>query len=161
MFYRSRIITVWLVWLAGAVSTPALADPSAVVRAATALLASPAYDLADTLGSRAQSPLIEQDELLSYLAGKDNFTLIDARSAGEFAAAHVAGAINIPAAASAVPDTPLPGDLDRPLLVYCSTGQRAARLTEKLLAQGYRNVRVLPAQQLLFQDALVVFNCGA
>ena len=66
--------------------------------------------------------------------------IIDVRSPGEFAAGHVAGAINLPLdvlaeqAATALPSR------DTPLLLYCLSGARSGVGVQWLLSQGYRDV---------------------
>lgn len=105
--------------------------------------------------------LIEQQLLMSYLADNSAFTLIDARSPEEFIQGHVQGAINIPVDQLEELRGELPQQPDAAILVYCKSGKRARRLADTLAAQGYTNVRVLPSQQLVFYDKLVVFNCGA
>lgn len=115
----------------------------------------------DTAATGDKSPeLIEQKLLLSYLADNSAFTLIDARSPEEFAQGHVQGAINIPLDHLDELREALPQQRDAAILVYCKSGKRARRLADALVAQGYTEVRVLPAQQLKFYDNLVVFNCG-
>jgi phage shock protein E len=62
--------------------------------------------------------------------------LLDVRTAAEYAAGHVAGAINIP-----VDDlSSRLGEIDpgRPIVVYCQSGARAARATQTLCDAGYK-----------------------
>ncbi|MGI9295469.1 MAG: rhodanese-like domain-containing protein [Pseudomonadales bacterium] len=121
---------------------------------------------ADTAGSEtAESEpdidSIEQSLLLKYLTDHSLFTLIDARSAEEFAANHIEGAINVPTSTEQSPDLQaLPVDKGSPLVVYCSSGKRATMLSEELRDAGYRDVRVLPPRQIMFNDTIAVFNCG-
>ncbi|WP_193161670.1 rhodanese-like domain-containing protein [Microbulbifer hainanensis] len=127
-------------------------------RLAFILLVLPITAIAD---DTAQTPMIEQGRLLSYLADKSAFTLIDARSPEEFRASHVDGAINIPHSALDAHRQQLPEDLDGAILIYCKTGVRAGKLAEALRRLGYHNVEVLPSKQLMFYSDMVVFNCGA
>lgn len=103
---------------------------------------------------------IAQKTLLNYLAGKEKFTLIDARSPAEYDAGHIWGATNVPANTD-LDTADLPEALDSPLVVYCKSGVRAETLQTNLLAKGYTNVRVLGPAQMLWADDLPVFNCGA
>lgn len=105
-------------------------------------------------------PLIDRSLLLDYLADTDTFTLLDARSEQEFATGHIYGAVNIPHDALDEFAAALPTDLDAPLVVYCKTGLRAARLQEQLSARGYTRVRVLGPKQLVWSDTAPMFNCG-
>lgn len=104
--------------------------------------------------------LVERGLLLGFLADPTTLTVIDARSPDEYAARHVAGAVNVPADALEAHRDRLPADRRAPIVVYCATGQRAARLREALVALGYADVRVLPRRQLFWTDSMLVFNCG-
>lgn len=67
---------------------------------------------------------------------------IDVRESFEFAADHVAGAVNIPASAllAGVPQLrEVPKDT--PLVVYCGSGSRAAIAAKIFGAMGFTNVR--------------------
>lgn len=76
--------------------------------------------------------------------------LIDVREPGEFAAGHLPGAINIPRGvlefqieahpAMGCATQPALADRERPLLVYCRTGGRAALAVQSLLAMGFVDV---------------------
>ena len=104
---------------------------------------------------------IPQEVLLQYLAGKEVFELIDARSEQEYEAGHIYGALNVPHDADLSKVDALPSELDAPLVVYCKSGLRAVKLQERMEAQGYTNVRVLAPGQMMWSDSLPVFNCGA
>ncbi|HWK54952.1 MAG TPA: rhodanese-like domain-containing protein [Hyphomicrobiales bacterium] len=104
---------------------------------------------------------VPQQQLLDYLAGKSELTLVDARSTAEYDAGHIYGAVSVPLDTSADALTAaLPEDLSSPLLVYCKTGIRAMQLQQRLTAAGYTDVRVLGPTQMLWADALPMFNCG-
>ncbi len=71
-------------------------------------------------------------------------TVIDVRTADEFAEGHVATAVNVP-----VEDLPthlaevnklVGGDRSRPVVVYCASGGRAATAKTDLEAAGYSHV---------------------
>ena len=104
---------------------------------------------------------IPQSVLLQYLAGQEVFELIDARSAEEYAAGHVYGALNVPHDADLSRSEALPESLDTPLVLYCKSGLRAHKLSLRLAEMGYRDVRVLAPGQMMWAEALPVFNCGA
>lgn len=118
-----------------------------------------------TLSGQAEEVTIQpipQAELLQYLAGKSDFTLLDARSPEEYAAGHVWGAINLPHDAALDEAPGLPQDLEKPLVVYCKSGLRALTLQRRLQEAGYSQVRMLaPGQMLWAGEDLPVFNCGA
>ena len=70
---------------------------------------------------------------------KERLTLVDVRSANEFASGHIEGAINIPA-----PD--LRTDLrrltkDRPIVLICGTGHRSSLGASLLRRRGFKDVR--------------------
>lgn len=103
---------------------------------------------------------IDTAELLAYLAGRGAFTLLDARSAEEYQVGHVYAAVNVPHDAVDPHLAMLPEDLDAPIVTYCKTGMRAARLAERLRELGYRDVRVLGPRQMFWSDTAPMFNCG-
>jgi len=112
-------------------------------------------------GDPAPAPeRIDRSLLLRYLADKSAFTLFDARSPEEFEAGHVDGAVRLPIEAVERGHPALPASLDAPILVYCRSGRRAAAVVAALAALGYRDARVLPSEQLVFHDGLIVFQCG-
>ena len=106
-------------------------------------------------------PLVPQAELLRFLVDTNTFTLIDARTADEFEAAHVTGAINVPHDQLADFDAQLPVEHDVPLVIYCRSGVRAGLLKAQLVERGYHNVRVLRGEQIFWSGGLAVFNCAA
>jgi phage shock protein E len=111
--------------------------------------------------SDAAGALVPQAELLRFLVDTKTFTLIDARNAEEFDAAHVTGAINVPHDQLTDFDAQLPVDRTAPLVVYCRTGVRAGLLKAQLAERGYHNVRVLRGEQIFWSGGLAVFNCAA
>lgn len=70
-------------------------------------------------------------------------TLLDVRTAEEFAAKHLDGAVNVPV--DVVVAKPEVGPKDTQIVVYCRGGRRAARAVEALRAHGYTNVVSLGA----------------
>jgi rhodanese-related sulfurtransferase len=103
---------------------------------------------------------VPQKLLLSFLADNSTFTMLDARSAEEFQASHISGAINVPHDSPIDSNTDLPADLDEPIVVYCRTGKRATALQLRLQEHGYTGVQVLQADQVVWFDGAAVFNCG-
>ncbi|WP_105204347.1 rhodanese-like domain-containing protein [Neobittarella massiliensis] len=67
-------------------------------------------------------------------------TLVDVRTAGEYAQGHIPGAILVPndIIASRPPEK-LP-DKSAPIILYCRSGSRSKQAADKLLAIGYRQV---------------------
>jgi molybdopterin/thiamine biosynthesis adenylyltransferase/rhodanese-related sulfurtransferase len=70
----------------------------------------------------------------------EGYRVVDVREPVEWAAGHIAGALHIPLGElPARMATELP-DRDAPLLLQCRSGQRSARASQFLVANGYRNV---------------------
>ncbi len=65
---------------------------------------------------------------------------IDVRSAEEFAAGHLTGAINIPHDELSVRIVEVTRDLEAPIHLYCGIGVRAQMAKLGLESRGYRNV---------------------
>jgi hydroxyacylglutathione hydrolase len=70
--------------------------------------------------------------------GKGGVAVIDVRYSGEWTAGHVPGAVHIPLGTLRSRLAELPRD--RPLVVHCQTGGRAAIATSILQAAGFTNV---------------------
>lgn len=78
---------------------------------------------------------ITTNELDQYLANQPNAKVLDVRSKGEFAAAHVKSASNIAHTRLASPSTIIPNA--SPLFVHCGSGLRAAMSSAFLAKQGH------------------------
>lgn len=73
----------------------------------------------------------------SVKAGDNKYTIVDIRSAEDYAAGHIEGAnINVPFA-SAMPDGFESIPKDKPVLVYCYSGQTGSQTTAILRMLGY------------------------
>jgi len=97
----------------------------------------------------------------AFIAAADepDVLILDARSASQFAAGHIRGAVNVPLPEFSVERlAEVIGDADRPILIYCNnnfrndrppvmlkTGRLALNLSTftHLYGYGYRNVREL------------------
>ena len=94
--------------------------------------------------SSANHPVIAPQEYQArFVDGKQPHTLVDVRSAEEYAGGHIPGSVNI-----AVHE--LNGKLnripkDKPVIVYCASGHRAAMANAALHMLGFDNVRAFPA----------------
>ena len=110
--------------------------------------------------SSANLPMVDKKLLMGYLADNSTISLVDARSAEEYAGGHVTGAVNIPHDQYAQLKNKLPSDHNRPIVIYCKSGKRATHLKNTLINEGYSNVQVLPPRQLFVSSDLMVFNCG-
>jgi hydroxyacylglutathione hydrolase len=68
--------------------------------------------------------------------------MLDVRGAGEWEAGHIPGAVNIPVAELDERLEEVPRN--RPLIVHCQTGARAAMAASILKARGFNDVRQFP-----------------
>ncbi len=67
----------------------------------------------------AQFPIIDAEQLKSWIHGKQKAVLIDVRPAEEYQQAHIPGAINIPAERLKMEASRLPKDKATPVIFYC------------------------------------------
>jgi rhodanese-related sulfurtransferase len=70
--------------------------------------------------------------------------LVDVRSASEFAAGHLPGALNVPVGEIGRRAKEL-GDPQAPVVVYCASGMRSASAARSLRALGFAHVHDLGA----------------
>lgn len=76
------------------------------------------------------------------LAQRDNFVVLDTRSAEEFAEGHIAGAINIPHTEVANQLARLQS-IDKTIVVHCRSGRRALVAEQALLDAQFSNLKHL------------------
>ncbi len=69
-----------------------------------------------------------------------NVTVVDVRRADEYAAGHIAGAINIPNEDIGSDHPAELSDTSADIIVYCRTGVRSKQASDKLVAMGYANI---------------------
>ncbi|CAH9060571.1 hypothetical protein PSECIP111951_02309 [Pseudoalteromonas holothuriae] len=80
---------------------------------------------------------ITQQQLLSNQMSKHPYTIIDVRSAEEFATGHLKGAINIPFNAIEQHTVLLNKVKSDQLVVYCRSGRRAGIFIDALQGKGF------------------------
>ena len=90
-----------------------------------------------------ESGTVRPAELNGQLAHGDRVTVVDVRSPGEFAAAHIAGSYNLPLDALPSVAAELGGALHAPVVLVCQAGPRARQAETELRAAGVGRVRVL------------------
>ncbi len=96
----------------------------------TALLVNPVMAGSGNSEAAKQAwPMIEQGALL-----------IDVRTAGEFTQGHIDGALNIPWEQTENLMAAIGTDKQRPVIVYCRSGNRSGKAKAKLDSLGYTNV---------------------
>jgi rhodanese-related sulfurtransferase len=101
--------------------------------------------------ARARITEVSVEALASEAPG--SYVLIDVREPGEFATAHIAGAIPIPRGvlefqveanpAIACVTEPALAVREQPIVLYCRTGGRSALAAESLQKLGFTRVRSL------------------
>jgi rhodanese-related sulfurtransferase/thiol-disulfide isomerase/thioredoxin len=88
----------------------------------------------------ATATVISAEEAYGRMQSGDAVTVLDVRTAAEYEAGHIPGAILVPN--EDIADTP-PAELpvkDAEILVYCRSGNRSAQAAKKLAAMGYTRV---------------------
>jgi rhodanese-related sulfurtransferase len=96
-------------------------------------------------------PGLSTAELADWLAtDRPPPRLLDARTPGEFAVSHLAGARLAPTAEDAL-QLLAGARRDDPIVIYCSVGYRSAAIVERLVAAGFTRVQNLDGS--LFQWA--------
>ena len=93
---------------------------------------------------------ISPADLLTKL-GQPEFVLLDVRTPEEFAAGHIAGAVNIPHDQLANRASELPQALNIEIVVYCRSGRRSALALDWLGTQGYQRLLHLEGDFLGWQ----------
>ncbi len=69
--------------------------------------------------SFAMFPVIDSEQVKSYLHGGQKVVLIDARPSDEYRQAHIPGAINIPPERMKAAASRLPKNKTAPIIFYC------------------------------------------
>ena len=72
----------------------------------------------------------------------DGVTVLDVRGEGEWKSGHLPGSLNVPVASLDRQISEIPRD--RPVIVHCETGARAAIAASLLRARGFTDVRFFP-----------------
>ena len=94
---------------------------------------------------------ISPEELLA--SPPEGALVLDVRTADEFAAGHVPGAVNISHGALAARLAELGDDRERPVVVYCESGRRAGMAASVLLEAGFSDVRHLAGDMGAWRSA--------
>jgi rhodanese-related sulfurtransferase len=76
----------------------------------------------------------------THMINREDALVVDVREPGEYAAGHVLGARNVPLARVEDGANDLGKRKDRPLIVYCDTGNRAGKALAALKKQGFARV---------------------
>jgi len=97
--------------------------------------------LAASMAMAAPPPVTPQQVHELQVKKDPSLLVIDVRSAEEYAAGHVPGAVNIPhdQVASRLAEIPK----DKEVVLYCRSGRRSGLAAETLEANGYKNLQLL------------------
>lgn len=119
----------------------------------TAFAADPAPLLAPAAAANEVAmPEISATELLERQARNDpSLLVLDVRTAEEFAAGHVPGAVNVPHDQVATRLAELPKERD--IVLYCRSGRRVAAAAEVLAANGFKRLAHLTGDLPGWADA--------
>ena len=90
-------------------------------------------------GQTASHPLIQPADYQSrFVEAKQAHTLLDVRTAEEFQSGYIPGAVNISLQDLNQKMNKIPKD--KPVVVYCRSGNRSAHAAQALLQAGYTEV---------------------
>ena len=76
----------------------------------------------------------------TQLINREDAFVLDVREPNEFAAGHVLGAKNVPLARLDASGAELAKKKERPIIVYCESGERSAKALAALKKHGYTRV---------------------
>lgn len=83
---------------------------------------------------------ISMDEAVTIMEEENGYIILDVRTPEEFGDKHIPGALNIPNEVIGTEEIPELPDKDQLILVYCRSGNRSKKASEKLAALGYTNI---------------------
>ena len=87
------------------------------------------------------------------LMNSENALMLDVREDKEFKEGHVINAINIPLGLLESRLKEIEEHKEKPVIVYCRTGQRAAKAGAVLQRQGFKSIYKLNGGMLAWSDA--------
>lgn len=89
------------------------------------------------------APVLPAAELERLRAARPGLRLLDVRTPGEYEAAHIAGAYNVPLDTLGEHAGEIRARVDEPVVLVCQSGARARRAEEALRAAGMPQLHVL------------------
>lgn len=95
---------------------------------------------------------VKPDEAVRMM-NHDDAAVLDVREEGEYAEGHIINSIHIPLPLLENRTAELQEYKDRPLLVYCRTGNRSAQAASTLMKQGFNGVKKLSGGMIAWQGA--------
>jgi rhodanese-related sulfurtransferase len=109
----------------------------------TLMLSGATFLLSGCASSRGEGGSYRQigaDDAASLMQTEKDYIILDVRTAEEFAAGHIPGAINLPNESIGEAQMPELSDKKQLILVYCRSGRRSKQAAEKLVKLGYTNI---------------------
>ncbi|MFV1973389.1 MAG: rhodanese-like domain-containing protein [Thiohalobacterales bacterium] len=91
------------------------------------------------------------------LLNHENAIMVDMRTDKDFRDGHIVNAVHAPADNAA---SKLKKYSDRPLIIYCNSGQQSVKLGGELVKQGYENVNHLKGGILAWKQADLPLSKG-
>src|SRR6478609_2628026 len=104
---------------------------------------------------------IDSQDLSERLSSAAPPRVLDVRTAGEFEAAHIAGAYNVPLDLLREHRDEIISHLDDQVVLVCRSGQRATQAEETLRAAGLDNVHILDGGITAWEAKGFAVNRGA
>jgi phage shock protein E len=83
---------------------------------------------------------VDADRAVELIGAEQRLVVIDVRTPAEFAAGHVAGALNVDVTSRSFPDDLAELDKDVAYLVYCQTGNRSETAVAKMRELGFSDL---------------------
>ena len=83
---------------------------------------------------------ITMDEAVTMMAQETGYIILDVRRPDEFAAGHIQNAINVPNESIGTAEISELPDKNQLIMVYCRSGRRSKKASEKLVKLGYTNI---------------------
>jgi rhodanese-related sulfurtransferase len=96
-------------------------------------------------------PGVAAVDLAEAVRGKTGLQLLDVRSPSEFAADHIAGAVNVPITELAERIPTLSFDRSRPVVAICLSAHRSIPAVRLLTRAGFTDVRQLDGGMLAYR----------
>jgi len=118
-----------------------------------AVLALPALFILACGPSGGGGASISREELAQRIEAGRAPLILDVRTAEEYAAGHIPGAVNIPVDELADRLGEVKAGKGDEIVVHCKSGRRAAMAEEMLVGAGYTGVRDLGGHMQGWQDA--------
>lgn len=119
---------------------PALEARAEVDAAAAAGSERPLTRDAVSAAAKEGVAFVANDHIAERQAANPNLLLIDVRTESEFALGRIPGAVSIPRGVLEFRMAEMVREADREIILYCSTGNRAALALKALQAQGYQDL---------------------